>query len=148
MIVQALAIVALLGVVNRPVVKKDPAKEEAKQLEGTWRVVMMEVRGRQYPEDRLRRLNYQVLIQGREFTYMIQGRKRNTMHFKLDPSSKPKAIDLLPAQGQGRATLAIYHLEGDTLKICQATTANQRPTEFTTQGQILQSVMILKREKP
>jgi len=140
---------ALSGVVDRPVTKKNVPRDEAKLLQGSWRVVSLESRGRQFPEVRIRQLDYKLVIQGNTFTFMLRGRQTVT-HFKLDPTSKPKAIDLVGADGpqKGRVRLGVYQLDGDTLKICQAFPGANRPTAFTTQGDTRQNIMVLKREKP
>jgi uncharacterized protein (TIGR03067 family) len=121
--IQALVMMAasLVGVVDRPLAKKDSTRQETKQLQGTWRVIMLETHGRQFPEERLRQLNYQLVIRSQDFIMMVRGRAR-TMRFKIDPKARPKTMDLVAVDGpiQGRTTQAIYLLDGDTLKICQS----------------------------
>ena len=39
-------------------------------------------------------------------------------HGKLDPSKKPKAIDITQLSGKGETIPGIYSIDGDTLKIC------------------------------
>ena len=54
--------------------------------------------------------------------------------YKLDPTAKPKAIDLVEPNGS-RNTPGIYELDGDTLKICIAEGQNAvRPTAFKPDG--------------
>jgi uncharacterized protein (TIGR03067 family) len=56
---------------------------------------------------------------------------RKQVPFKLDPSKKPKQIDLEIMEGQPNK--GIYSLEGDTLKLCVSEDENEdRPTEFAT----------------
>jgi uncharacterized protein (TIGR03067 family) len=39
--------------------------------------------------------------------------------FKLDPSRKPKEIDLTPdGEGKGKTVAGLYELEGDSLRVC------------------------------
>jgi len=149
---QALMMVlaGFMGVVDRPLPKKDVAKDDAKLLQGTWRVTLLQSRGRPFPEERLRQLDYKLIIQGQEFYFMLQNRKTQGMQFKVDPASKPKAIDLTPmtGRGKGQTILAIYSLEGDTLRICQPIRGGKRPSDFISSVGTRQNVMILKREKP
>jgi uncharacterized protein (TIGR03067 family) len=70
------------------------------------------------------------------------------MKLKIDPTKKPKTIDLSSPQGQAmRLSQGIYLLEGDDLKICQSR-AGARPTEFKTGAGNATTLMILKRIKP
>jgi uncharacterized protein (TIGR03067 family) len=75
--------------------------------------------------------------------------KTEEANFTLDPSKKPKAIDVTPLTGKdsGRALLGIYSIEGDTLKICVATgRRTPRPTKFKGGDGVV--FLVLKREMP
>jgi uncharacterized protein (TIGR03067 family) len=141
--------VSLLGVPDKPPKKKDPAKAEMKKLEGSWTLTAYEYRVRQYPPERLPQLNMSLVIKGNEFALTI--RQRTTARtFKIDPKKKPKTIDLTWTDGpqKGRTIPAIYMLDGDTLKICQATTGNKRPTEFHTKVGAPEVMYTFKKAKP
>jgi uncharacterized protein (TIGR03067 family) len=67
------------------------------------------------------------------------------MEFKLDPTKKPKAIDVVlqdKKTGQG-----IYSLEGDTLKICHGESDDPRPSEFESKEGSRNTVVVFKRVK-
>jgi uncharacterized protein (TIGR03067 family) len=150
---QALVMVAasLGGVVDRPVPKKDAPKEEQKKLEGEWRAVILETRGRQLSEESVRLRDVRLVIQGDEYKLSMRGRIPKTMHFKVDPTSNPKTIDLVINDGFGKPQTTyygIYVLEGDTLKICQSRPAGKRPTEFSTKGTERHVIYVFKRVKP
>ena len=53
---------------------------------------------------------------------------------RIDPAAKPKTMDILGTDGpnQGKTFLAIYELNGDTLRVCYDLTGKVRPTEFKT----------------
>ncbi len=71
-------------------------------------------------------------------------RKKGT--FKLDPSKKPKAMDLtLEKKGKKETALFIYELDGDNLKLCWRKPGGKRPTHFTSKD--TGGLMILKRNK-
>src|SRR4030095_5101568 len=56
--------------------------------------------------------------------------------YKLSPSEKPKAMDIIGKEGpnQGKTFLAIYELSGDTLRICYDLSGKTRPQEFSTKA--------------
>jgi uncharacterized protein (TIGR03067 family) len=70
--------------------------------------------------------------------------------YKLDPSKKPKQIDIIPLAGDRKAAARrwIYSLEGDTLIFSSAEDSSQRPTTFTGKSGSGQSLTILRRESP
>jgi uncharacterized protein (TIGR03067 family) len=53
---------------------------------------------------------------------------------KLDPSAKPKALDITGTEGpnEGKTILAIYERDGDTLRVCYDLSGKDRPKEFKT----------------
>jgi uncharacterized protein (TIGR03067 family) len=53
---------------------------------------------------------------------------------RIDPAAKPKTMDIIGTEGpnKGKTFLAIYELNGDTLRICYDLTGKVRPTEFKT----------------
>jgi uncharacterized protein (TIGR03067 family) len=72
------------------------------------------------------------------------GTKEDQIDYKLDPTAKVKAIDLIE---NGRAMPGIYELDGDTLKLCIAEgQGGVRPEEFKSDGKRL-AVITLKRVK-
>lgn len=64
--------------------------------------------------------------------------------YEIDPSQKPKTMDLEPENNKLKADLgkAIYELNGDTLKLCLGT-KGIRPREFTDVGR---ASLVLKRK--
>jgi uncharacterized protein (TIGR03067 family) len=55
--------------------------------------------------------------------------------FKIDPSKTPKEMDLTITESddpkeKGQAFLAIYAVDGDTLKICTGEPGHKRPAAF------------------
>jgi len=61
--------------------------------------------------------------------------KTKKASFKLNPSAKPKQIDLTPDDDSNKLMRGIYTFEKDTLKLCIAhEDNNDRPTEFTEGG--------------
>lgn len=115
---------------------------EKKQLQGTWKVVSIEGIGmKPFPPETLK--DASVVFAGDKVTISIDGDKVER-EFKLDPTKKPKAIDI--GKGPG-----IYHLDGDNLKLCWDAMGEKRPEEFSIKGSNRGSsdfrLLVLKREK-
>jgi RNA polymerase sigma factor (sigma-70 family) len=63
--------------------------------------------------------------------------------FKLDPSRKPKTIDLtaLDGEGQGQVVLGLYELDGDLLKLCFFTRP-PRPMALDSKEEVSQKYLL------
>lgn len=121
-----------------PATSKQPEENatmnDLKKLQGTWIAVAAEKQGNQLPEDEVKTAELTLVIEGEKFTIMTTrgGKEGMKGTLKIDPSKKPRAIDLTAEVAGGRATTAtgIYELAGDTLKLCYG---KERPKEFKTQ---------------
>ena len=127
--------------------KKEPLDMEYVKLEGTWRVVSLEIEGMKIPEETVK--DSRLIIKGKEFT-MKEKIATYRGNFIIDPSKKPKTIDMKFTEGpeKGNTSLGIYQLEGDDLKLCLTITAKDRPTEFAAKPKNGHGFEVLKREKP
>src|SRR5438105_3539240 len=77
---------------------QDAAKAELKKLQGTWKVVSMTTAGKPLPPEQV--AGMQILFRGEEMTIGAKGGKGgNTMPMTLDPTTKPKALDLTITRG-------------------------------------------------
>jgi uncharacterized protein (TIGR03067 family) len=134
------------GLLAAPVPKDDPTKATDKdRLQGTWVVVSAENDGKPHNDpvgDRLEFSGETVFARHKEG-------KPQKATFKLDPSKKPKAMDVVH-QGETEPFRLIYLLDGDVLKLCGPNDpgpGGKRPTEFTAKAGSRQVVMVLKRQK-
>jgi uncharacterized protein (TIGR03067 family) len=120
--------------------------KKADQFEGTWSIVSLELNGKKLPEDEIK--GGQVTVQGNGYTTKFGGRTFKGT-FKTDPTKKPKALDVTPADGPnaGKVALAIYELDGDTLKVCSALPGKDRPTEFASKEGSQHEVIVYRRVK-
>ena len=107
----------------------DDAKNDLKKLDGTWVLASGENDGKKISADTLK--TGQLTIDGDKHTVKVGDTTYKGTH-KLDPTAKPKTIDITPTNGdnKGKTSLGIYDLDGDTLKICWAPAGKDRPTEF------------------
>ena len=138
----------LASVVAVSAVCEDQPKDEEK-IQGTWTVVLHELVGKKTPDPELKAWPKWIIKDGT--ISADDGKKKEIIPYKLDPSKRPKAIDLTmeTIDGKGKKTYPyIYELDGGTLRICWSEKAPEiRPTKFASDADSGQAVMVLKREK-
>src|SRR5947209_7140053 len=93
----------------------DAPTGDAKDIQGTWRVVLLQDSGETVPIHK----DSRVLIRADRLTLKDKNYPLDVA-YRLDPSKDPKWIDLGMPQAQYKG---IYELKGDALKICY----NERP---------------------
>jgi len=121
------------------------AKADQDKLQGTWQVLSAQFLGKE--------------AEGEEGDMIRKGKcvvKGNHMQFRhggpftLDPSKKPKELDLDMQEGPDneRGTWrGIYELKGDELTLVFALPNTDRPREFKTEQGVMHMMMKLKRAK-
>jgi uncharacterized protein (TIGR03067 family) len=128
-----------------PAPKDDDAKEELKKFEGTWKLVAANLGGMEATPEHVE--NTSLVVSGHEFTMTI-GTEVHKGKFTIDPSKKPKTIDVEFTEGslKDSKVQGIYEIKGDTRKSCFAEPNADRPADFT--GGKDKFVWEWKREKP
>jgi RNA polymerase sigma factor (sigma-70 family) len=132
---------------------KDGAQKTVEKLQGIWQVVAYDSAGKPLGgagrPDRLVFAKDKIIFQAA----MIDDVE---VTYRLDLTKKPKQLDMtITLDGKDVTLPGIYHLEGDTLKICFHTVFDgkepgDRPKEFATTADTLPGVILttLKRKKP
>jgi uncharacterized protein (TIGR03067 family) len=122
----------------------DPKDSDA--LQGTWLATAAELGGKPFPDEV--RQSIKLALQGDKYTVTV-GKNPDHGTVKLDPSAKPKAMDITGTEGpnKGKKIPAIYELDGDTLKICYDLSGKGRPAEFKTTAGTQLFLVTYKREK-
>ncbi len=127
----------------------NPPVNDLDAIAGTWKIAGFEVDGRPVllpPEQTEGSMTFtrDGIVRS---TGKVKGEKRES-RFTLDPAAAPKAIDIHGDNppGQGKATLGVYELAGDTLRLCFGLADGARPTALKGPG-VLTSVCVLKRVK-
>jgi RNA polymerase sigma factor (sigma-70 family) len=133
--------------------KADKPKEDKDAILGIWKVVSVEFDGKKDPAgedfDALRKVKAiftkeKLILQLADADGDDPPAKKYT--YKLDPSKKPKAIDI---EGEGETGPSVYSLEGDTLKLCLPNAGKgggDRPTEIAAKEGDGRILIVLKRE--
>jgi uncharacterized protein (TIGR03067 family) len=112
------------------------------KLQGKWSVVSAKGNGQDLPADLAR--SVKIAFEGDKYAVTIFDQKI-TGTFKVDPTKKPKELDINTADG--KIAKAIYELNGDTLKIAEGEAGDARPKEFLSKEGNNITVMVLKLEK-
>jgi uncharacterized protein (TIGR03067 family) len=125
--------------------KSDDSKDNH-AIQGSWLAATAELDGKLFPDEA--RKSFKLTLKDDKYKVTV-GKIADQGTVKLDPSAKPKAMDITGTVGpnKGKKILAIYELDGDTLKICYDLSGKSRPKEFkTTKGSQL-FLVAYKREK-
>ncbi len=124
---------------------KPAADNEA--IQGAWKVAGFEVKGKGPDESILKIIMAQKWVfTADKIVVETPGEKDDTTSYKLDPSAKPKELDITP-QGKDTPEGAIYSLEGDVLKIAApGPEGGPRPTEFAPEEGGKTVLLTLKRQ--
>jgi uncharacterized protein (TIGR03067 family) len=131
--------------------KGDAARKDKGALRGAWRFVSSETGGKDQTEEFKDHL---LVFEGDTFALKKGDEVGLRGTFELDPSEKPRAIDVTITEGgregdKGKVLHGIYELGKGTLKWCTAEPGGtDRPKEFSTREGINHMSVALKKEKP
>jgi uncharacterized protein (TIGR03067 family) len=121
--------------------------KEYKLRNGTWEVVRVVVDGKEQPAPKEKAT---VTLKEDKYTVRQGGKVVREGTGKIDPTTRPKSLDITPATGEykGKTALAIYGVKGDKQRVCVAPPGKPRPEAFESKegsGHIWQTY---KRVKP
>ena len=129
---------------------KDDVKKDQEALQGAWRAESSERGGKAQGEEAKEHL---LVFEKDTFTIKRGDQVLLRGTFKLDPTKKPKAIDMTVTEGRGdddkgKEVHGIYELTKDGLRWCASEPGNaDRPKEFTTKEGSKDLLVTLKKEK-
>jgi uncharacterized protein (TIGR03067 family) len=120
--------------------------KDAGALQGTWLPSAAELGGKPFPDEV--RKTIKLVIKGEKYTVTV-GDKVDQGTVKLNPSAKPKKMDITGTDGpnKDKTMLAIYEVNGDTLRVCYDLSGKSYPTEFKTKEGSQLFLVTYKREK-
>ena len=106
-------------------------QDDISLLQGTWRITSLEVEGNKIPNAML--TGAQITVKDDQFTTMAMGAEYSGK-VAVDDTKTPRTFDLHFTSGpeKGNTSYGIYHLDGDSWKICLTLRGKTRPTEFAT----------------
>jgi uncharacterized protein (TIGR03067 family) len=144
-VVVLLSVFGSLASAEQP--QKDAVKKEVDHLQGTWVPESSNTEGKETPKAELQVLR--LTVKGDRWLLSLKGGKPFVEPtFKVDPTAKPKTLDVVSATQKGKILLrAIYELEGDMLKLCYAIGDAERPKEFKSEARSKSGITVYKRVK-
>jgi internalin A len=141
---RALIIVITSLLIAADKAKDDTVKKELEQLKGTWVATSYVKDSKPAPEADLKMMK--LVIAGDQVTF-TKGKDLRKATYKLDPTQKPKTVDIVMVDGpdKGKTLQGIYEINGDEFKICLAILDKPRPKEFAAKPETILETW--KREK-
>jgi uncharacterized protein (TIGR03067 family) len=128
--------------------RSQDAAGERKLLQGTWLPMAAELS--EDPLDEATLKTMKLVIEGDKYAVTIGTSQFDNGAIGIDPTAKLRTMDITSTEGanKGKTFLAIYELNGDTLRICYNLTGKVRPTEFKTKKGEPLFMATYKRAKP
>jgi uncharacterized protein (TIGR03067 family) len=129
--------------------RDEAVKKDRQKFEGTWRVVSLEVDGNKAGEADARKITVINAADG-QWAVEAEGKVVARGASVIDPTKKPKTVDLAVTEGEdkGKTALGIYEFSGDdTRKVCLAPPGKGRPAEFAAPAGSGHVLAVLKRVK-
>jgi uncharacterized protein (TIGR03067 family) len=125
--------IATVGLVLTQIPKEEAIKQDRQRIEGTWRIVALEINGNKVNEEDARKLT---VVNGSDGTWSVrsEGNEIASGTSAIDPAKTPKTLDFAQTEGEGKGQqyLAIYELGENTRRLCFAPPGKERPTEFAS----------------
>ena len=134
----------------------DKGKDDKEAIQGTWQLSGLEMGGKEAPDnDEIKKMKSgKWVVTADKITIAVPGQDEHNVSYKLDPTKKPKEIDLTPLDGpeneKDKVVPGVYSLEGDVLKLCFPVPSAQqtRPGEVGTKAGGDARLITLKRQAP
>jgi uncharacterized protein (TIGR03067 family) len=120
-------------------VREEAARKDKERLQGVWNFVS----GKRQAE---------LLVSGDHFTMRFRNGDLYVGRFTVDPTNKPRAMDLVIEDGpepyRGKTSMAIYEFDGDHLIWCPSTPGgSQRMRAFPPDDDPEHLCIIFRRQK-
>jgi uncharacterized protein (TIGR03067 family) len=131
-----------------PPAGNDGVKQELEKFQGHWLMAAETAAGIPAPAKKLK--GRKLVITGNRYfaESPVTGGEKGT--FTIDPTQRPKSMDSSPSEepNRGRKRLAIYEINGDSLKLCYTAFGGARPKAFVSEPGSETILVIYKRANP
>jgi uncharacterized protein (TIGR03067 family) len=120
--------------------------KDGDNIQGTWLPATAELGGQTFPDEIRKTIT--LVIKDDKYKVTVADAVDQGI-IKLNPSAKPKELDITGTDGpnNGKTFLAIYERDGDTLRICYDLSGKKRPTEFKSNEGTQLFLVTYKRKK-
>jgi uncharacterized protein (TIGR03067 family) len=127
---------------------KEAVAKDLQAFQGTWRLSAKEVDGKKFSEEAINDVIATNDGSGR-FSVRRGDKVIGEGAVKLDPTRKPKAIDVTFTEGErkGETVLGIYEIGGGAFRVCVARPGDGRPAEFSAKSGSGRTLIVYQREK-
>ena len=126
----------------------EAVKKEREKYQGVWQVVSLEIDGHKTDEQDAKKIT---VVNEADGTWRLEadGKVIARGTSEIDPTKKPKVIDLTETEGddKGKTALGIYELRDDERKVCYAAPDKERPDDFSAPAGSGRILAVLKRLK-
>jgi uncharacterized protein (TIGR03067 family) len=126
---------------------KDDIKKDKQALQGDWTLVSMERGGKTLDLTAEENVPKKITIKDDVILATLKDNTEHKANFKIDPSQKPKSIDVTPEDNKDHTMLGVYSVDGDMLKICIDEPNAGRPKELSTKEGSETVLVVFKRDK-
>jgi uncharacterized protein (TIGR03067 family) len=144
----AALLMALPGITRADDAQDEATKKDRQLLEGTWRIVALEINGNKAMDEDAKKLSV-VNGPGETWSLLSEGKEVAKGTNSLDATKTPKTIDFTITEGGGKGNvqLGIYELSEKSRKLCFAPAGKERPSEFSSTPSNEQILATFEREK-
>jgi uncharacterized protein (TIGR03067 family) len=121
--------------------------DEPQDFHGIWQYVEWHQAGEKMPPEHFK--SAQLIIAPKECRVEAEGKTLSIATYKVGEKNKLRTVELDASHGEfkGKKVLAIFQIDGDTMKVCYDLDGKEFPTEFKSTKDNKWVLVTYKREK-
>ena len=118
--------------------------DDQERIQGSWKTLFAEIGSKEKSGPKLKET--ELVIEGSKFT-ILEGDRKEVVHFTLDPDAKPRHIDFYRASdSKEKLWHGIYAFEGKDLKLCWGPAGAERPKDFGAKKSDHNRYLVVKKK--